>query len=376
MLTALYCPIPARCAPDPESIDRESIAWMTRLKMYGTARQRVALENLRVGHFACLTIPDGAQEEEERRTRRRHQLWSDTLMLLVAVDDALFDEPDMREAEETALVCLHMDRILENPTDDIEEGDLWWPVTAVRELMLRAAELATPAQLERWISSLRSTVLGGLLRNQLLCAPLTLNDYVAVRLTEGAVQNFMATVPIVGGYELPPGARLDGRVCALGDMANFLAMWDNDLFGHARETFHSQRYGHPVLPNAVNILSRERDVNPQEAMRLAIAVRDQVMKLFLQLSDEVLLDADPVLARYVHALGCFVPGYLEWALKITDRYARTFDLTETDEVAEFPLPSVCSEPPEEISEEELDLPVIARWREQLACDNRSANGCP
>ncbi|MGW4985299.1 terpene synthase family protein [Streptomyces mirabilis] len=343
----------------------ETVAWMDRLRTYGTLKQRETLAAMKIGWFSCLVAPDEASADTLTGLRARRRLFSDMSMWFFALDDALFDEPDVGGGglDDIELTCLHLDRVLENPVTNSSDA---WPVIATRDLRIRTQRLATPRQLEQWVSAMRSYLLGATLGSKRRVDTVTLNDYVTIRLEEGAVPLVTTTIPIVGGYELPHSSKQDSRVRALDDMANFLTMWDNDLFGYARETFRSRWYGYPPLPNAITILAADCGADVATGARMAVAVRDRVMSLFLRLSREVIQEADPLLERYVKALGYFVRGFLEWSLKITRRFAHGADAGDTIPGASFVLPTIGAECPTDFSAEPLDLPVIAWWWDQLS----------
>lgn len=331
--------------------------------MYATLKQRETLAAMKIGWFSCLVAPDEAPADTQTGLRVRRRLFSDMAMWFFALDDALFDEPDVGGLDDVELTCLHLDRVLENPA--IAGADAW-PVVATRDLRIRTQHIATPGQLEQWISAMRSYLLGAALSSKRRVHGMTLNDYVTIRLEEGAVPLVTTTIPIVGGYELPQATKQDSRVRALDDMANFLTMWDNDLFGYARETFRSQQYGYPPLPNAMTILAADCGADVAAGMHMAVAVRDRVMSLFLRLSREIAREADPLLERYVKALGYFVRGFLEWSLNITRRFAHGADAGDAIPGSEFVLPTIGAARPTNFSPEPLDLPVIAWWWDQLS----------
>ncbi|GAA3560197.1 hypothetical protein GCM10022419_046030 [Nonomuraea rosea] len=349
-----YCPITMACAPNSTTVDHETVAWMKRLKLHESREQRDYQARTNYGGWACMTIPDGSQQ--------RRQLFSDMTIWYLSVDDAFFDEAE--DADDVDLLLLHLDRVLQIPDAATAGSDLW-PIVGLRDLRQRIEQFTTTAQLQQWVSTLRSCLMaaahGASFRRQ--NPTQNLNDYVVLRLGEGGMWLVMAMIPIVGGYELTKAELTDPRVRALEDMASFLPQWDNDILGYAKETIRSARYGYPPLSNVITILARENACDINAAQHLAIMMRDRVMCRFIQLRERVLLDASANLARYVTGLGHFIRGYLEWA-RTTPRYTIATNPGDPATIDPITMPTTWAQHPSDDSPDPLPIPAIAWWWQQ------------
>jgi hypothetical protein len=66
----------------------------------------------------------------------------------------------------------------------------------------------------------------------------------------------------------------------------------------------------------VTVIASENNCSLQEALDMAIVLRDRLMSLFLQLRDQLLPDARPDLRRYLICLGHLIRGNIEWSLSV------------------------------------------------------------
>jgi (+)-(1E,4E,6S,7R)-germacra-1(10),4-dien-6-ol synthase len=111
---------------------------------------------------------------------------------------------------------------------------------------------------------------------------------------------------------------------------------------------------------AVAVLTQDGSHSLGEAVKVTVAMRNRAVALFLRLRDEVAADGSPELGRYVHGLGQWIRGYLDYS-RLSPRYTdpRNQDdgavaanptagwmVTDRLPVADVPLP---------------ELPSISSW---------------
>lgn len=359
-MPSLYCPGPAKAAPDARRLDANTIAWMDRLGVYCDPEQRDYLARMNIGHFASLTIPDGPAE--------RRQVYSDLIAWVFAFDDAVFDEPRPGTPLDTRMLLLRLDRTLDTPHSPLPGGDPW-QVAGIRDIRLRLQHIASPAQLRRHVTAIRKYLMGATLTTPRLLGPHdpqdvpSLNDYMMIRLGDGTMATW-ELIPILGGYEVPARELDDARVRALEEMTDILTMWDNDLFAYNKEAYRAARYGYPTKNNLLTVLARQDNSTPERVLDQAIAMRDRIMLLFQRLRQQALHEASPELARYLTGLGDWHRGYLEWALFVTNRYTEPGNPSDPIQAERLTIPPFAEQPTND-NPHPLPVPTIAWWWEQL-----------
>lgn len=343
-----YCPIPPESAPDADRITAATATWVGTFGTPLAGAQRAYLARMDIGRFACLTIPDGPTE--------RRQIYSDLVFWLFAFDDAVADESTGTLPREVAGLLLRLSRCLDlPPTAYPSDGP--WLVSALCDILRRLAAHTGPADIAAVADGLRSYVLTVVLAMARSGPrPPSLDDYAMIRLGDGAMHAVLRMIPIVGGYRVDT---TDPRVRACEEMTNFLAGWDNDIFGHNKETFRIAWYGYPDTPSALTVLAAERGCPVDDAVPVAMAYRDRILCRFLRLRDR-LRGTDPALDRYLTALGQWIRGYLEWALA-TDRFTDPRNPADDIAVDSFPMPAGWADEPVDDATDPLPIPTITWW---------------
>lgn len=359
-MPSLYCPGPAKTAPDSQRLDANTIAWMDRLGVYGDREQRDYLARMSIGSFAALTIPDGPAE--------RLQVYSDLIAWVFAFDDAVFDEPRPGSPPDTRTLLLRLDRTLDTPNSPSPGGDPW-PVAGIRDIQLRLQRFTGPTQLRRHVTAIRKYLLGAtlmaphLLDRRARQEVPSLNDYTMIRLGDGTMATW-ELIPILGGYEVPARELDDIRVRALEEIIDILTMWDNDLFAYNKEAYRAARYGYPVKNNLLTVLAHQENSTPERVLDQGIAMRDRVMLLFQRLRQQVRNNASPELARYLTGLGDWHRGYLEWAFFVSNRYTEPGNPGDPDRAQSLAAPSFAEQLTDD-NPRPLPIPTITWWWEQL-----------
>ncbi|WP_214111338.1 terpene synthase family protein [Acrocarpospora catenulata] len=354
---SFYCPFPYAISPEAAEVDRRTVQWMDDFGMHRGRTQRDYLATQKVGYFASLTMPHGSGEGL--------QIASDQLFWLFTFDDMYCDERE-GEASLDELVQLlgKLARILEAPTAEMLPGNPW--ADGLRDLRRRLDLYATPVQTARWVEELRKYLFGLIWEavNRSAGRIPRINDYVAMWLNVTATAPSLMFIDISSGYEVSAEEMSTPRVRALTEMANALVGWDNDIISFNKEAFRKERYGYAELQNLVSVLAHQNDCSIADALTTAVAMRDRVMSLFLRLSEEVKNEAGTELHRYVHGLGEWVRGYLEWSM-ITDRYGDPRNPGDALAPQRIPMPRTWKDDPTDDSLEPLPVTAIGWWWDQL-----------
>ncbi|GAA0441804.1 terpene synthase [Acrocarpospora corrugata] len=354
---SFYCPFPYAISPEAAEIDRRTVQWMDDFGLHRSRTQRDYLATQKVGYFASLTMPHGSGEGL--------QVASDQLFWLFTFDDMYCDErEDESSLDELVQLLGKLARILEAPTARMLPGNPW--AEGLRDIRRRLDLYATPVQTARWVEELRKYLFGLIWEavNRSANRIPRVNDYVAMWLNVTATAPSLMFIDISAGYEVSAAEMSTARVRALTEMANALVGWDNDIISFNKEAFRKERYGYAELQNLVSVLAHQNDCSIDDALTTAVAMRDRVMSLFLRLSDEVKTDAGSELTRYVHGLGEWVRGYLEWSM-ITDRYGDPRNPDDEASGERIAMPRTWKEEPMDDSLDPLPVTAINWWWDQL-----------
>ncbi|MDN3020975.1 terpene synthase [Streptomyces sp. S.PB5] len=350
---SFYCPIPFAVHPGHEQLTQASIGWLERYELFGSERQYLRLTRSMPGLLAALAHPRGTDEGL--------RLASDFLMWLYAFDDEYCEEgPLARRPGDLVATLRRLLRAVEVPESDAFDRDRY--AAALRDIAVRLAGCASPAQTSRWADALRAYFL-----DQVWCAQLrvrgvvpSLPDYLLMRLANGSMGVTTALCDVVDGLELSPGEFGSPRVRALREMTCALVGWDNDIISYEKER---RRVGDGQ--NLLDVLARDHRCARPQALATALALRDCVMRRFVGLLEEVKGGAGPQLRAYVDGLASWIRANLEWG-QICERY---LDVEGT--AAELAVPvrdlprsgliGVYTATPSPSAPERLHIPAVSWW---------------
>ncbi|MCM3923603.1 hypothetical protein ND748_18275 [Frankia sp. AiPs1] len=351
-----YCPIESAVSPDAELVDRRSTQWLEKFGMFENGVQRDYLARGKTGYFAAYSLPTG--------TGDGFQAASDFLLWLYTFDDTHCDErPGGTTPEELIVTVTQLARIIEAPGSRVLAGNPW--AEALRDLRLRLADCATATQVERWVVELTRYFLGlpWEAANRRRGVEPSLDDYVVMWSYVAAMLPSVMFTDIAGGYEVPAQQMSAPAVRALTEMSCVLVAWDNDIISYNKEAYRSSRYSFSAIQNLISVIAHQQGCPPQQAMGIAVAMRDRVMCLFLALQRQVLTTAGEELARYVTGLGQWVRGYLDFSFG-SDRYADPVNPDDPDSVR-IAMPKAWADEPVDGRLQPLPIPTIAWWWNQL-----------
>ena len=134
----------------------------------------------------------------------------------------------------------------------------------------------------------------------------TMADYRRLRRHSGAVYTCFELIDVADGIDLPAEVREHELVEQLGDLANDVISWCNDLVSLRKEEHDPH--------NLVTVLAHHERLGPDAARRRAEAMHDDALREFARVSAQ--------LARYVDGLRFCMRGNRDWSLS-SARYQST-----------------------------------------------------
>jgi hypothetical protein len=271
---------------------------MTELRIWPDADHRAQLAAFELGRLGTLTTPRGLPD--------RMQLTADLYLWYHAFDDAAGDaQEDARSLSGLITLVVELCQVLNNPESDLARD----PFTAgLADICQRIARIAEREQYAEWLAALESYLI-----HEVSEASWREQNYVpslaeyAVYCVDGrAAMSSMLLVPIICGYRVPDDqmARLRGLL----RLTCLMAGCDNDLYSLPKE---ANQPGHVSLPK---IIAHQTGCDLQEALSLTMAVRDLVMREFVDLGAELMATLPEVGARFAEDLLSWIRGQLEWGL--------------------------------------------------------------
>jgi hypothetical protein len=137
----------------------------------------------------------------------------------------------------------------------------------------------------------------------------TFDDYTLMRRHSGAVPAVQALLELGTDGGLDADQRDSPPVRVVSDIANFIISWDNDIF-----SFHKESRGRRYWLNAVRVLSHERGLTLENAVRECVNQRDQATGLYLRIRDHLARSGNARLSGYLRALDSFIRGAQDWEI--------------------------------------------------------------
>ncbi|MCQ4082890.1 hypothetical protein NGB36_20360 [Streptomyces sp. RB6PN25] len=340
-----YCPIAPAVHPLVDDIDAAAVRWMMRQELDSDPRQLHRLTLCDFGGLTAKTMPYGLPRALTAMAKFHSVLFS--------LDDSQCDEVPVTPAD-LSRTTANILRAVEGAGDAGSDGDSPH-AAAMRKLRTEMEEHASPNQLRRWAEAMRTYAHGLVWEAEYRTASglPALNDYVAMWMRAIGMAPSTALIDVMAGYEVPDRDLERPAVRALTEMTWTLVSWDNDFYSRNKEI---SRAGDDL--NLIDVLAHERGCDPAEALEEAVTLRDRVMVHFLRLRQQVVAGgAGSELRRYVHGLGQFIRGHLDWASHCA-RYT-------APSVAPVAAPASPADwwkgLPADVSREPLPIPAIAWW---------------
>ncbi len=341
-IAPIYCPLPVRQHPATEEIEQPCLDWLEQWGLFVDPVQRDRLGAMEIGRLCGMIYPQGPQA--------MLQIATDYMMWTFAYDDEICDEgPASEDARLLIEASSRIQRILESPEVAVDPSDRYG--MALRDIRRRLAEQGLEKEAARLSTLMRTYFMAEMWKA--VSAQPSLNDYAIQRLMGGGGVTFPFFCYAVPMLDLDERALADRRIVALTEMAATFAVWDNDIFSQPKELLRRQnKKGH----NLIEVIGRQYDCPPQEALLIAVRMRERVQGLYLRLHEAMLGQVSPAMREYLLGLNAYISGVLQWH-RITPRFRYINGMGG----------AICmqgGEPaaePFDTSTEPLSIPAIAWW---------------
>jgi hypothetical protein len=305
----LWCPIPPAIHPDWQRWEDETVSWMERFDLDGEQLDSGRLHRISVGELTARTIDPAADAPGARFS-------AGTLMWLFAFDDAYCDEGRYsHDPGRTVNLVAEMMRITETGRTTSRSPC----ALALADLRQQLDLLASPPVIARWVNTMKAYLgyqVWEASHRSTNRIP-TIDQYAVARIRNGAMEVSCACLEVAEGYEAPFNETEGPDVRALTEMACALVGYDNDIASYYKEHSRSD-----CKLNLVDVIAHERGQTPDEALPEAIAFRDAVMALYLQLHQIVEPVVSDATRRYLSGLSAWIRGNLDWSMN-SARYRRS-----------------------------------------------------
>ncbi|WP_431896248.1 terpene synthase family protein [Nonomuraea sp. bgisy101] len=295
------CPFPDEINDHAEEVDAESHRWLAASGMLADQKIIDHFRRSKIGMLAARTNP--------LIPRESLRLLNDWYNWLFAFDDA-FCEGELigHRASALAHALPPLLEILDGrrqPAPDDPFG------LTLRELQLRIAEMATPAQVERWRTTVKEYLFAQIWEaaNREVDLIPSVEDYVLMRRITGATYTCLALIDVGGGYRLEAEEWHHPDVRMLSDLACDLIGWDNDLLSYAKE-----RGNDKARHNLVTVLATHRFFNVQKALDEVSNMHNDAIAAFVERRAVLERWASLPVRRYVRGLEHWVRGHIEFSL--------------------------------------------------------------
>lgn len=316
MTRRIYCPIPPAVHPEADHIEAQITKWVSQSGMCPLPEHLDKMAQTLPAQLTGQILP--AAPADRLTTITQFFAW------LFAFDDRHYDDvgapPDPTRI---AATCARLIRVLDTRA---LPGNATAFEASLHEIAEQLAVLASPAQLQRWITAMRAYLFSLLWKAANRCGRITpgLDEYALMRIHGGAVMTTVMLLDIAGGYEVPAEDFQLPAVQALAEMCSLLVSFDNDLLSRGKEQHTADRQ------NLVDVVAAEHRIGVDEALDEAITTRNLVLTRFIQLRDHVAPEVGNATREFFTAMSQWIRANLDWSLR-TGRYqliAPITDLTE------------------------------------------------
>ncbi len=342
----LYCPIEDAIHVDASEINAAGLKWISQFNVFNDQPHWERYASANPGMLPARVMPHAPMGPAL-------QVAANLLFWLWAFDDRECDETGTgHSAGDLVLQLCSLARIGEAPVGMSSANPF---IASLADLRCQLEEVATPVQVARWSSSMQAYFLANTavaIQNARGVVP-DLDTYVSLRIHSGAVKPTLMLLDVADGYELPASQLERPEIWALNEMICTIVGWDNDLLSYHKEVLRGG-----ADHNLVTVLQNDGGYSADQAVSIAIGMRDRVLCLFLRLHSQVARRADPNLRRYLSGLSSWVRGHLDWGMA-TARYCNPEDPAD--------LPDDFAATAQDDSFDPLLIPSISWWWEQLAC---------
>ncbi|PWK78618.1 hypothetical protein C8D88_12610 [Lentzea atacamensis] len=339
-LLSFYCPLVAEVSPEADLLQERTLAWATRFDLAAGDPHRTAMWAQTGAAMTAFLLPHATGAVAEAFAC--YNAWA------FGANDYI---ESTRPIADTIEVLGRWERTMRAPNS--------WPNSttsmdlAQQDALLRIQEHLTPVQWERFIAGQSHWLCGMMWEVALRArdAPLSLNEYLASRLTCAGGTAAASYLDAVEGIELSEQEWAHPAVRAAAEVGMLAAALDNDRYSCLKELLQPVR-----KPNLFDAIRRERpNYSRDQVVTEGVALRDSFMTLYLRLRAQLLASAGEDLRRYLSGLDCFISGNLAYATAAARRYSPpgvVLTITQVDQ-------------PSDGNTAPVDIPTVASWWDQL-----------
>lgn len=290
-------PGPFATSPYADAIEEQTADWLRTFPLTGSPGAAKVL---------CNITAQGVARVLPTADRDSLFLCADLFLWLTAFDDVHGESEGGRDPALLVRRISRCVRLLAGDDESASDDDAY--TAALRDLLHRLRERATPTQYLRLTAHLRDNLFGILWEAHHLDRPdrISLSDYCAMRPHTVFVRTVMATAEVALGYELTENQRASAAVRELEKAVADLAGWINDLASYAKEAGR----GGPTPVSLPVLLIRDRECGLEEAFRLASRMcEDQASTARLRIT-RLTADSKNALADHAHAMEAVAASYV------------------------------------------------------------------
>ena len=302
-LQKLALPFPTTIHPQAEIVSERSMRWLAAHKLYLNKHNFDQLARAKPVFLIARLHPKVSVDMLE--------LLADWYLWLYALDDEYCDdEAWYRRPSNQTKSLISLVQVLETPQAVVTDENRFVP--ALRELMQRIGECASPTQMARWLAAVQEYFLG-LLWEATLRAEGSVPDfdeYVSMRRISGAIPACQTLIDITAHYEISAAEWNQPNLRTLSNLAADISCWDNDILSYAKEKLT----GRGSSLNIVSTLARLHKCAAPEAAKIAVELRNEHVTKFQQLATQWAQNSSAEARQYLSALKYWMRGHLEWTL--------------------------------------------------------------
>jgi hypothetical protein len=304
-LPKLFCPFTPELHPQINDIEGEALArWA---KYLGVHARHSVFQKLRRSHFPMLL---GRCHPEADKTRVGPAL--DFLIWNFSWDDQV--DVGHVPAEWVSQQSEMAMAVLRGATPYHDAPPLLWLLASIRE---RLAQLMPEAWMERFIQAcyayFEGTIWEAQTRSDRTC--LDVDTYIQLRRLSVGTYMVFTQIEAIEGFLLPEEVLKSPDIQRLVETATDVIGWANDLFSlgqDLQDEFH---------PNLVFSLQKEKGLELQAAIHLAVEMHDAAVRRFLEQEKNLpsFGEHDAKVASFVTGVRRWIRANVDWSIQ-TGRY--------------------------------------------------------
>ncbi|KAK2466649.1 hypothetical protein APHAL10511_000907 [Amanita phalloides] len=308
------CKFPLRYHPDGDDVAKESAEWLDTLCPSLNLRQRNAMYGLQGGVLAAYSYTTGPKD--------RLRVIADYINYLFHLDN-ISDGMLIREADELGNVVMNALWYPESykPTKG-QPNEESIPGKLSRDIWVRCIRHAGPGAQRRFIETMQEFFEAISLQAKTRAdnSVPDLESYIASRRDTSACKPCWALIEYLHDIDLPDFVAEHPLIEALGEAANDLVSWSNDIYSYNVEQGRGD-----AVHNLVYVLMHHYGHSLQGAVDHAGEMWKQTMEKFIE--DERKLpswgpEVDDMVKKYVSGLRDWAVGSLYWSFR-SHRYFGT-----------------------------------------------------